>query len=61
MRIGQKCIIGKDTYIDENVVIGNEVKIQEWRIYIPWSNYKGQKYLLDLMFTFSNDLYPKGI
>ena len=52
VRIGQKCIIGKDTYIDENVVIGNEVKIQEWRIYIPWSNYKGQKYLLDLMLHF---------
>ena len=57
-RIGANCIIGKSTYIDKDVVIGNRVKIQNFV-----SVYKGvvieDEVFIGPSVTFTNDLYPR--
>lgn len=57
--IGNKCVIGKSVYVDENVEICNEVHIQNFV-----SIFKGVK-LEDKVFvgpsvTFTNDRYPRS-
>jgi UDP-2-acetamido-3-amino-2,3-dideoxy-glucuronate N-acetyltransferase len=59
VEIGKNCIIGKSSYIDRDVQIGDGVKIQNFV-----SIYKGVK-IEDNVFigpsvTFTNDLYPRA-
>ncbi|HET7036998.1 MAG TPA: acyltransferase [Thermomicrobiaceae bacterium] len=60
VRIGENCILGKGVYIDEDVIVGNNVKIQN----------RGSIYkyctLEDGVFVgphvcFTNDFYPRAI
>jgi UDP-2-acetamido-3-amino-2,3-dideoxy-glucuronate N-acetyltransferase len=58
-RIGTNCVIGKSVYIDADVVIGANVKIQNFV-----SVYKGvileDDVLVGPSVTFTNDLYPRA-
>jgi len=59
-RIGQRCNIGKDVYIDAAVVVGNDCKIQNFA-----TLYRGVT-LGDRVFVgphacFTNDLYPRAV
>ena len=57
--IGKNCNIGKSTYVDTSVIIGDNVKIQNFV-----SLYHGVKIEDDVFIgpsvTFTNDLYPRA-
>lgn len=58
-RIGDHCIISKDTFIDQDVVIGNQVKIQN-----GVSVYHGvtirDKVFVGPNAVFTNDMFPRA-
>lgn len=58
-RIGRNCNIGKDVYIDVDVVIGDNVKVQNFA-----TIYRGVVIEDDVFIgphvTFTNDLYPRS-
>ncbi|MFP3946661.1 MAG: acyltransferase [Archaeoglobaceae archaeon] len=58
-RIGKNCIIGKSSYIDTEVILGNNVKIQNFV-----SVYKGviveDNVFIGPSVTFTNDEYPRA-
>ena len=59
-RIGERCNIGKDVYIDSSVVVGDDCKIQNFA-----SLYRGLT-IGDRVFVgphacFTNDVYPRAV
>jgi acetyltransferase-like isoleucine patch superfamily enzyme len=58
--IGEECIIGKNTYVDADVVVGNRVKIQNnCSLYVGLTVEDGVFIGPHVIFT--NDKYPRAI
>jgi acetyltransferase-like isoleucine patch superfamily enzyme len=59
-RIGRECIIGKDVYIDAEVVVGDECKIQNFAV-LYRGLIVGNRVFIGPHACFTNDLYPRAV
>src|SRR2546422_2855297 len=59
-RIGQRCNIGKDVYIDAAVVVGNDCKIQNFATLYRGVTL-GNRVFVGPHACFTNDLYPRAV
>ena len=59
-RIGLRCNIGKDVYVDTSVVIGNDCKIQNFATLYRGVTI-GNRVFVGPHACFTNDLYPRAV
>lgn len=59
-RIGARCIIGKDSYIDKDVIVGDDCKIQNFAT-IYRGAVVGNRVFIGPHACFTNDLYPRAV
>jgi len=60
VRIGEECIIGKDTYVDKDVVVGSRVKVQNGaQLYRPLT--VGDGVFIGPHAVFTNDRVPRAV
>src|SRR5437867_9427246 len=59
-RIGLRCNIGKDVYIDTTVIIGNDCKIQNFATLYRGVTI-GNRVFVGPHACFTNDLYPRAV
>ena len=59
-RIGERCNIGKDVYIDSTVVVGDDCKIQNFATLYRGVTI-GNRVFVGPHACFTNDLYPRAV
>lgn len=60
VRIGEECILGRDVYLDERIVVGNRVKIQNRvSVYLECTIEDGV--FIGPHVVFTNDQFPRAI
>ncbi len=59
-RIGARCVLGKDVYVDRDVIVGDECKIENFAAL--YSGVKiGNRVFIGPHACFTNDTYPRAV